>query len=267
MPDPSRVCDLYHSLWPCQVLNPLNETRGQTCSLMDTSWVLNPLSHCGNFSLSHLKTSPDQPSPDQVEVFGSERPRGPLLLSKCTRGLLLGGCRGWRGRPWAKARGSAAWGALGDVRLSASEGWADRRMYFTVKALCSHQRRSRNVMQWYFSGSLGAHAASVQASPSPSSPWVFLLNFPSPPLFFHFRAAPEAYGGFQARGWMWAIASLHHSHSNARSLTYWARPGFEPTSSWILVGFITHWARRGLTSVQLSTLNNFIKVRLTYRQL
>ena len=29
------------------------------------------------------------------------------------------------------------------------------------------------------------------------------------------------------------------AHSNARSLTHWARPGIKPASSWILVGFIT----------------------------
>ena len=28
------------------------------------------------------------------------------------------------------------------------------------------------------------------------------------------------------------------AHSNARSQTHWARPGIEPMSSWILVGFI-----------------------------
>ena len=33
-----------------------------------------------------------------------------------------------------------------------------------------------------------------------------------------FRAAPEAYGGSQARGLIGAMAAgLHHSHSNARS--------------------------------------------------
>ena len=42
------------------------------------------------------------------------------------------------------------------------------------------------------------------------------------PLFFFFfclyRAAPLAYGGSQARGWIGAIASgLHHSHNNTRS--------------------------------------------------
>ena len=54
------------------------------------------------------------------------------------------------------------------------------------------------------------------------------------------------------------LPGLHHSHSNtpselhvwlppqfgsnSESLTNWARPGIEPISSWILVGFLTHWA-------------------------
>ena len=40
-------------------------------------------------------------------------------------------------------------------------------------------------------------------------------------MFVHFwgvRAAPEAYGGSKARGWIGAAAAgLHHSHSNAES--------------------------------------------------
>ena len=35
-PDPSRVCDLHHSSWQPQILNPLSEARGRTCVLMDT---------------------------------------------------------------------------------------------------------------------------------------------------------------------------------------------------------------------------------------
>ena len=72
------------------------------------------------------------------------------------------------------------------------------------------------------------------------------------PLFF--RAAAEAYGGSQARGQIGATAaSLHHSCNNgeselhlrptlqlmAGSLTYSARPGMEPASSWILVEFVS----------------------------
>ena len=55
-----------------------------------------------------------------------------------------------------------------------------------------------------------------------------------------FRATPVVYGSSQARGWIGAAAaSLHHSHSNARSLTHWVEPGIEPMSSWVLVRFIT----------------------------
>ena len=81
-------------------------------------------------------------------------------------------------------------------------------------------------------------------------------------LFFFFslfRAAPAAYRSSQARGWITVTAaSLHYSHSNSGSelhlqptpqlmatpdpLTHWERPGIQPTSSWILVRFLTHWA-------------------------
>ena len=33
---------LHHSSWQCQILNPLNEARDQTCIPMDTSWVHYP---------------------------------------------------------------------------------------------------------------------------------------------------------------------------------------------------------------------------------
>ena len=42
-PDPSYVCDLYHSSQQGQILNPLSEDRDWTRILMDTSWVRNPL--------------------------------------------------------------------------------------------------------------------------------------------------------------------------------------------------------------------------------
>ena len=75
-------------------------------------------------------------------------------------------------------------------------------------------------------------------------------------------ATPVVYGGSQARGLMEdAAAGLGHSHSNTgiqalsatyttacsstRSLTHWAEPGIEPTSSWILVRFVNHWATTG----------------------
>ena len=39
MPDPSHICDLYHSSWQCRILNPLTKTRDGTCNLIDISQV------------------------------------------------------------------------------------------------------------------------------------------------------------------------------------------------------------------------------------
>ena len=39
MPDPSRVCDLHHSSWQHQILNPQSKARDPTRILIHTSWV------------------------------------------------------------------------------------------------------------------------------------------------------------------------------------------------------------------------------------
>ena len=39
MPDPSHICDLRHSSWQCQILNPLSEARDQTYNLMVPSQI------------------------------------------------------------------------------------------------------------------------------------------------------------------------------------------------------------------------------------
>ena len=39
MPDPSHICELHHSLWQSQIINPLSEARDQNCILMDTSGI------------------------------------------------------------------------------------------------------------------------------------------------------------------------------------------------------------------------------------
>ena len=46
--DPNHICNLRCSLWHHRILNPMSEAREETHVLMDTSWVLNPLSHNGN---------------------------------------------------------------------------------------------------------------------------------------------------------------------------------------------------------------------------
>ena len=43
----------------------------------------------------------------------------------------------------------------------------------------------------------------------------------------------------QHRGIKASSVTYTTAHGNARSLTHWARPGIEPKSSWILVGFVT----------------------------
>ena len=54
-------------------------------------------------------------------------------------------------------------------------------------------------------------------------PSMIVKDFPHNNFFF-LKAAPVAYGGSQARGWIGAVAaSLHHSHSNAGSLIHWAK--------------------------------------------
>ena len=45
MPDLSHNCNLLHSLRQCRILNPLSETRDQTCTFTDTvlgSWSTEP---------------------------------------------------------------------------------------------------------------------------------------------------------------------------------------------------------------------------------
>ena len=38
-PDPSHICDLHHSLWQCQILNPRSKARDRTRVLMNPSQI------------------------------------------------------------------------------------------------------------------------------------------------------------------------------------------------------------------------------------
>ena len=78
------------------------------------------------------------------------------------------------------------------------------------------------------------------------------------PNLWHMEAPGLAKGRTRA-----AIASLHQNQiqaksstyatalGNSRSLTHWVRPGIEPTSSWILVKFLTRWATMGSPRLNL----------------
>ena len=65
MPNLSHVCNLPRGMWPCWILNPPNEARVRTHNLVDTSPVLNPLSHNRNSFISI-------PDPPPNKILGPE---------------------------------------------------------------------------------------------------------------------------------------------------------------------------------------------------
>ena len=88
-------------------------------------------------------------------------------------------------------------------------------------------------------------------------------------FFLLFRVAHVAYGGSQARDQIGAVAAPQPqqrriqatsvtyttAHSDAGSLTYWARPGIEPVSSWMLVRLVNCWATTGTLRVFIFNIN------------
>ena len=85
-----------------------------------------------------------------------------------------------------------------------------------------------------------------------------------------FRATPSAHGGSQARvelelqllayttatatAGIWATSATYTTaHDNAESLTCWAKPGIEPASSCMLVGFVNCWATTGTQQIVFIT--------------
>ena len=102
-----------------------------------------------------------------------------------------------------------------------------------------------------------ASSSLCSRSFTPTSQYVYLFIFFVFFFFFNlFRTAPLAYGGSQAKGLTGPVAAgLCHCHSkcqiwatsmtyttahgNTRSLTRWAKPGIEPTTSWFPVRFIS----------------------------
>ena len=47
-----------------------------------------------------------------------------------------------------------------------------------------------------------------------------------------------------------AVSAIYTTaHGNIRSLNHWASPGIEPSSSWMLVRFVNHWAMMGTPKI------------------
>ena len=87
-------------------------------------------------------------------------------------------------------------------------------------------------------------------------------------FFLFFRATPTAYGSSQTRSLRAIAAGLNHSHSNlesqlylcstshgnARSPAHLERPGIEPVSSRILVGFVSTAPQTELPGIILNVV-------------
>ena len=101
-------------------------------------------------------------------------------------------------------------------------------------------------------------------------------------LFFSFcflGPYPRHMESSQARVWIRATAAgLHHTqqpriqaesatyttaHGRTRSLTHWARPGTEPASSWILVGFCFCCTIMGTPTTIIFDCNRFIVMHVS----
>ena len=61
-----------------------------------------------------------------------------------------------------------------------------------------------------------------------------------------------------------ASATYTAAWGNARSLTHSVRPGIKPTSSWILVSFVTCWATAGTPWCYILILSTFAQFVLFY---
>ena len=164
-----------------------------------------------------------------------------------------GSCRA-RDWIWATAATYAAAVAMPDP-LSHKARPGVRPHILSNLSQCS---RSHNTL--HTAGTPGCHLLKV---------WLCQPIFLLPPLFLlllsdFLTAAPVTYGSSQARGGTGAAAAhLCHSHShtgsatytkahsNTRSLTHWVRPGMEPTSSWILAGFVSAAPQRELSNIFL----------------
>ena len=83
-----------------------------------------------------------------------------------------------------------------------------------VLSFCHFLGRSRGI--WSFPGLGSNQSCSCQPTPEPQQLGIRAMS-----------------------------ATYTTAHSNVGSLTHWARPGIEPTTSWFLVRFVNHWVTTG----------------------
>ena len=135
----------------------------------------------------------------------------PLLKAKTDRSELGGG--GWRGN------GRQGLGLAVVLRPY----WLQ---WISGEVKCADfKSQPRKVMigqVWVWAGQESSFPINTKGSSVVGSEECILRNIQGPTCSFFFiclfRAAPMAYGGSQARGWIGAAsAGLHHSYSNAGS--------------------------------------------------
>ena len=97
----------------------------------------------------------------------------------------------------------------------------------------------------------------------------FFFHMEVPRLGVESELWPTAYAGATATWDLIQASSTTYTtaHSNAGSLTQWARPGIEPATSWSLVGFFHHCATSGPPSYPFFFFFFFFPTPLSYLQL
>ena len=85
--------------------------------------------------------------------------------------------------------------------------------------------------------------------------WVILVAYSGSNQSYNCRPTPQP----QQRGIQTPPVTYSTAHGNARSLTHWARPGIEPVSSWILVGFVSDAPQWELPTISNSLAPSFLQ--------
>ena len=170
------------------------------------------------------------------------------------------------GEPWAALRECCSWGpfirCLGYPRITPDAGV--RGIFIAgggteqlLQDLLCWPLRLACVFSDIISLQCQARAISYPPLSLTSSPLLLTRPAPSPPLGFswsHLLRGPFPFFFFlgphlrhmevprlEIKSELQLLAHTT-AHSNSGSLTHWAGPWIEPTSSWILVWFVNHWA-------------------------